>query len=485
MTPEEFMATQSKTMSPEDFAKFQAAHQTMPAWKQAVARYGPPIAKAVGGAIGGVLGAPGGPVGMAAGGTMGYLGAQEGERSLEQLLGIQKPTSFLEEAKATAQAIPEAVTANLGGMAAGTMAGRALGVAKTGGKAFAAKHLGLKTEQKMPTLEELGRILTGTTKTPAPPYETIPGREGPQKWDTSVPPKIDPKVQTTVNKAIDRQAFSKPAVPEELQNDTQYLEQLFGKSKASPMKLTPEETEGLFMKPAPKAAPAPVKPTVNPDAEIMRQRTMDIMKQEAEQAAHAESVRQASMRPLPQSKPVVPAPLPVAKPAAIEPPLEGVSPATTASELDRIMQARATQVPGINAGALAPEIKSAATPAIAERLPGHTTFEAPVTTSQTPGVSPGEVTQWRGNKWVTGAPEPQAPQTEIEKIIAGSRQVSPELAGRYDVTPESQALDIADMLRKPAVPLEMKELLRARFKEFSKARPVSKHPVTSWGNIKP
>lgn len=314
MTPDEFMATQQQVMSPEDFQKFQAAHQTIPEWKQAIAKYGPPAAKALGSAVGGVLGgAAGGPVGAAAGGTLGYLGGQEAERGLEQLLGIQPGTTLGEEAKTTAQAIPEAAAANVGGLTAGTLASRGAQVAGTAGKAFLAKQLGLKTEEAMPSIEELGRILSGTPSTPGMAPGSIPPTSGTPMSFTAPPGTLT--------------GGSIPRLPTEPETET---------AAGGPSEFTPTISKTGF---------------------------------------------------------------------------EGLEPSPTAQRIGKEVEGRPTPqeyrdlVDKINAGS---ELASAP----------------------------------------TGAPASQEiPQSEIDRILAGSKPISPTLAEQYGITPESQQQDIMDMLK--------------------------------------
>lgn len=77
----------------------------------------------------------------------------------------------------------------------------------------------------------------------------------------------------------------------------------------------------------------------------------------------------------------------------------------------------------------------------------------------------------------TAAPQetfgtPSIPQGEIEKIIAGSKDTT-GAASKFGVTPESQALDIQDMLHKPAVPLSMKDILAIRKNLYTKPEPMT------------
>lgn len=121
---------------------------------------------------------------------------------------------------------------------------------------------------------------------------------------------------------------------------------------------------------------------------------------------------------------------PTVAPISASAPLPEMTPSISASELEKILQERAAQVPRIN-----------------QKMP--------------------DIVRRHATKTLAAHPEPTE-LSEIENVIAGSKAISPDLAARYGVTPESQALDIKDFLNQPGVPLSLKEELIDRFIKYGK-----------------
>lgn len=88
-------------------------------WQQKLSSIARPFLEGGGAMVGGIVGAPAGPLGMVAGGTLGYGIGKQGSDRLDEALGVREPKQGMDIAKEAVSDLATGATYELGGAAVG------------------------------------------------------------------------------------------------------------------------------------------------------------------------------------------------------------------------------------------------------------------------------------------------------------------------------------------------------------------------------
>lgn len=130
--------------------------QQVTPFKRAVSRFGRPVLEALGATGGAILGAPASPLGMAAGGGLGYAMGAEMADILDQWMGVEQPKPLTMEMREAAERVPTGMAYEMGGAVAGKVLGHV-------GGAAVEKIRGIMPYTKKGVERKAGKILAAET----------------------------------------------------------------------------------------------------------------------------------------------------------------------------------------------------------------------------------------------------------------------------------------------------------------------------------